>query len=163
MRRSQNTWLIVLAVALCSLHLIQANTPNALTDKEHKKKMVKTTSKIALADDLRYNKMLPNSLKEDDKNSTEDEYDYYYYYNEDDDDELKNNGNKLSTTESKHLKSEATTTAPPSVPIGKLKPIKGDDKVSPFVVYFLWIEEDLRISGYPNDFFIFVKQLLFNL
>ncbi|KAL5285669.1 Gp150 family protein [Megaselia abdita] len=131
--RSQSTWLIVL-VALCSLHLIQATVSNTLTDKDHEKK-VKSTPKLALADDPRFNKMLPtvtNALKEDGKNSTED--DYYEEYYSDYDDDLKTNNNKLLPTESKHSKSsaaEATTAAPPAVPIGKLKPIKGDDKGIP--------------------------------
>lgn len=129
--RSQSTWLIVLVVALCSLHLCQATASNSLTDKDLEKKL-KSTPKLALADDPRFNKMLPvtNSLKEDGKNSTEDDY-YEEYYNDYDDD-LKSS-NKLLPTDTKHSKSsaaEATTIAPPAVPIGKLKPIKGDDKVS---------------------------------
>lgn len=93
---------------------------------------MKSTPKLALADDPRFNKMLPvtNALKEDGKNSTEDDY-YEEYYNDYDDDVK--SSNKLLTTETKHSKSsaaEATTAATPAVPIGKLKPIKGDDKVS---------------------------------
>lgn len=121
--RCQNTWLIVLLVALCSIHLIHANTPNSLNDKDHEKK-VKTMSKLALADDPRFNKMLPASepTKDDGKNSTED--DYYEEYYTDYDDELKTN--KLPAASSK----TSSTSAPPALPIGKLKPIKGDDKVS---------------------------------
>lgn len=130
--RSQSTWLIVLVVALCSLHLIQANnTPNSLSDKDHEKK-VKATPKLALADDPRFNKMLPvtNSLQEHGKNSTED--DYYEEYYTDYDDDL-----KTIKSESKQPKAaEAATTASPAVPIGKLKPIKGDDKVSLLPLFF---------------------------
>lgn len=141
---SQRAWLIVLAVALCSFHLCHANSSNSLIDKDLEKK-VKTTPKLALADDPRFNKMLPvtNSLKEDGKNSTEDDY-YEEYYN-DYDDELKAS-HKQSTTETKHSKTstaETTTTAaaPPAVPIGKLKPIKGDDKVS----HISWGSSDFLI------------------
>lgn len=81
-------------------------------------------SKLALADDPRFNKMLPASepTKDDGKNSTED--DYYEEYYTDYDDELKTN--KLPAASSK----TSSTSAPPALPIGKLKPIKGDDKVS---------------------------------
>ena len=140
----QRTWLIVL-IALCSLHLIKANTPNSLTDNEKK---VKT--KVPLADDLRYNKMLPDSkaLKDDGKNSTEDDYydDYYTDY----DDEIKVNkldeGKKKSNSTATVITSSVSH---PSIAIGKLKPIKGDDKVSRyFLPPFLFLNlTSFRLSS----------------